>query len=169
MFVCVSTSCVGPGDIVDSWEARSPVTTVRVRKYDEKYFIFGSARTSAYFSFDVHDTQSQEWRPVFTWMVDGDPPIQREHVKFVTDSIVYAFGNAKYVVTSDGGKTWSEWDAKRAMPNPEAYKINKVFVSEAGTGNMVVTRRTSESDGLAELGTTDFGVHWTLKDRRASQ
>jgi photosystem II stability/assembly factor-like uncharacterized protein len=161
--MCAANGCVGPGDFRETWEARSPATTVRVQKFDEK-FLFDSAPTSSYFSFDVQDTRSHKWRPVLTWMVDGDLPIQRQQVKFVTDSVVYAFGNAKYVVTTDGGKTWSEWDAKKVLPTPEAYAINDVLVSSDGTGSMVVKRRTEESKSLTELSTADFGVHWTLKN-----
>jgi hypothetical protein len=104
------------------------------------------------------------------WVLDDPGPIQREHVQFVADSIAYAFGHTNYVVTTDSGKTWSEWDAKKALPNPAACAIQKVQISDDGTGNMVVWwRRTHENGGLSDLGTTDFGVHWTLKNETSRQ
>jgi hypothetical protein len=161
-FICAAPSCTGEGDLRDTWESRSPVVTVRVQKFDE--WFFGSAPTSSLFSFDVQDKRSHKWRPVLKWGVDGDLPIQREQLKFVTDSIVYAFGGAKYVVTTDGGDTWFEWNGMKALPAPTSLAIvQKASVSKDGAGNMVVWRNTGTSTGLLELGTTDFGVHWTLE------
>lgn len=157
----VAAACTGPGEVIDEWETRSPVLAVRIRKFDETPKVMLS---QYYFSFEVQDKQSHEWRRVMMWMVDDNISIQRQQVKFVTDSILYAFGNATYVVTTDAGKTWSKWDAKKALPSPEAYMIDRVLVSEDATGSMVVRRTTTENNGLAELSTTDFGVHWMLKD-----
>src|SRR4029453_1469944 len=114
-FTCAAPGCTGQGDLRDTWEARSSVLTVRVQKFDE--WFFGSTPTMSNFSFDVQDRRSHKWRPLLKWGLDGDLPIQREQVKFVTDSIVYAFGNAHYVVTTDGGNTWSDWDAMKALPD----------------------------------------------------
>jgi hypothetical protein len=162
-FICATGGCTHPGDVIDTWEARSERVTIRVRKFDEKpkYIL-----SQYYFSFDVQDRRSHEWRSVLMWMVDDPIPIQREQVKFVNDAIVYAFGNARFVVTTDAGRTWSEWDAKKAVPKPQAYMIDRVLVSDDGTGRMIVRRSTNENNGLAELATTDFGVHWTLEDER---
>jgi hypothetical protein len=161
-FMCAAPGCSGEGDLRDTWEARSSVLTVRVQKFDE--WFFGSAPTSSAFSFDVQDRLSHQWRPLLKWGVDGDLPIQREQVQFVTDSIVYAFGNAHYAVTTDGGSTWSDWDAMKALPAATRIAIIKyVRVSGDGTGRMEVWRATKETSGLLELATTDFGVHWILK------
>jgi hypothetical protein len=79
-------------------------------------------------------------------------------------SMCAAFGY--YVVTTDGGNTWSDWDAMKALPEPKLLAIIKnVNVSGDGTGSMEVWRSTKENSGLLELGTTDFGGHWALKSR----
>jgi hypothetical protein len=156
-----SSACGGRGNLIDSWETRSSAFQVRVRHFDERH---PGLLPHYYFSFEARAAESNQWKEVMAWKVDDPIPIQRQQVRFVTDSILYAFGNAKYVVTTDSGKTWAEWDAKKAMPNPEAYMIDKVVVSADGTGSMVVRRSTSENNGRAELATIDFGVHWTLKN-----
>ena len=157
----VSAGCAHRGDVIDSWETRTPAVKVRVRQFDEKpkYFM-----PHYYFAFEVENPVSPQWREILTWKVDDPIPIQRQQVQFVTDSIVYAFGNAKYVVSTDSGLTWSEWDAARELQNRQAYTIREVHVARNGTGGLVVKCRTRTDSELLRLRTSDFGVHWTPTD-----
>lgn len=43
--------------------------------------------------------------------------IPREQVSLVSDDVAYAYGNLKYVVTTDGGKTWIQSDLFTRLEN----------------------------------------------------
>jgi hypothetical protein len=162
--VLVAASWGCRGDVVESWEATNHTLKVRVRKFKERPDLI--VMPNFHFSFEVAAPQSKQWREIMSWIVDDPIPVQRQQVQFVSERVVYAFGNWQYVVTTDGGRTWSVWDAKRKIPRFRIALIAKVHILPDGTGEMVVTGKSDSEISDVSLSTTDFGVHWRTADGR---
>jgi len=64
--------------------------------------------------------------------------IPREQVSLVSDDVAYAYGNLKYVVTTDGGKTWIQSDLFTRLENIQRAVIRNLTISGDGTGTLSV-------------------------------
>ena len=119
-----------------------------------------------YFALEAAAVGSDEWHEVMSWRSDDPIPIPSQQVQVLNNQVVYAFANAKYVATTDAGHTWSTWDVPKDgphLPYPNQAWIREVHVSSDGNGRMILNYRSNAGFALAELTTTDYGVHWATK------
>jgi len=68
-----------------------------------------------------------------------------------------------FAVTTDGGATWSVWDAKKDLPNWQCCNyglIKDVRLDSKGTGVMILNPIPQRRGEVPELHTNDFGRHW---------
>lgn len=142
------------------WEGSNNIFKVRVTAYAEEG---GGFVAGAYYIFESAAVGSDNWREVMTVRHDDPVEIPREQVRFVSDQIGYAFMLYKYAVTTDGGTTWSVWDATRDLPYWQRTRaaIKEVRLVSDGTGMMSLTSFTNEE--APELYTEDYGLHWAAE------
>ena len=161
---CVTISGCLPsrGDrVVETWETTVGTLKVRIRKFDEKHSIW----PHKYQVVEAAAGGSAHWRELLEWRTDDYYPIEYDRVDIVTPQVVNVFRGSKYVVTTDAGQTWTQWDALKLsdFPYPNHASIMKVHVSPEGSGIMLLSYRTESGTIEADLTTTDYGVHWTMK------
>jgi len=157
--VCLSPSCAGRGNRLESWETTNKSFRVRITAYDERgvylhgtYYVFESARAG-----------SDAWREFMTLRHDDRPEIPKDQVRFVNDNVGYVFMGWMFAVTTDGGNTWSIWDATRDVPDWQWSKygvIRDVRLELDGSGKMVLEPVDDANRKVPEFRTNDFGRHW---------
>jgi hypothetical protein len=160
--VVVSGCLPGRGDrVVDTWEATTGTLKVRIRKFNEK----NSPFHHNYQVFEAAAGGSDTWRQLLEWRTDGGYPIMYDRVQIVSPQVVNVFFGTKYVVTTDAGQTWTQWDALKLFEflYPLQVWIMKVHVSPDGNGILALQYRSNTGFTNSELTTTDYGVHWTMK------
>jgi hypothetical protein len=94
-----------------------------------------------YFVVEAAAVGSEGWRELLAWRGDEGAPIRREQVHIVNDRIACAFAGTKYVVTTDAGATWIQWDALESSTRflyPRQTFIRNATVSSDGHGVLVV-------------------------------
>lgn len=136
--------------------------SLRVTAYPEK--IVGPGLPGAYFVFEGRPKDVQAWSRIFEFRHDDAIPIRERCAGFSGDNVAYVYLGWVVGVTSDGGRTWSVWDASR---DSEGYRtieecnyrwIREVGINADGSGTMNVDPiRWTE---VTELRTTDFGRNW---------
>ncbi len=156
---CASFSKQKPGDVIETWEASNNNFKIRVTAYDEK----GSypAPGGAYYVFKSSLGSSDQWNYIMTFRHDDPVAIPRNQIRFVNEQIGYVFMGWLYAVTTDGGRTWSVWDASKNPTLTKTYNYNligEVSVAPNGTGKMVLKLA---GNAQQELETKDYGQHWT--------
>jgi hypothetical protein len=103
------------------------------------------------------------WSEVMTFVHTDDVGLLKDQVRFVDDRIAYFFIAWKYAVTTDGGRTWSQWDAEKELPdcNYCNYQlIRDVKLHIDGTGRMMLDPTPNTPGAPSELHTRDHGRHW---------
>ena len=152
------------GNVVETWQAENQNLKLRIVMRQENCF----AVCGAYYTFLSAPVGSDSWREIFTAHHDDPNPIPHENVQFINSQIAYVFFGPKYAVTTDAGKSWTEWDAWEANKRIQFAKyrlypgIVQVSVTSDGRGRM---RLYPIGDGTAErpeLSTTDYGRSWSL-------
>ena len=91
---------------------------------------------------------------------DQPPPVGL----FVGEQVGYLFMGWVYAVTTDGGRTWSVWDASKELPQWRTnYRlIEDVTLGADGTGKMLLNPLEPQPS-RPELVTDDFGRHWKAR------
>lgn len=150
------------GKVVDCWEVSNAEFKVRVTAYRENALY----APGAIYVFQSAAVGSNDWYDILTVRTDEPIPIPREKIRFVSDQIGYFFMSGHYSVTTDGGRTWSIWDAERDL----AYRhynlwpsIKEVNIELDGAGTMVLPPLTDFSGELPVLQTKDYGRHWRVE------
>jgi hypothetical protein len=110
-------------------------------------------------------TGSDAWRDITTFRHDDAVPIPRDQIRFVNNRVAFVFMGWIYAVTTDGGATWSVWDAGNDLPNWQCcnYRlITDVKLNVDGTGTMTLNPIQDRPGEVPQLRTKDFGRHWTV-------
>ena len=163
--LALASGC-GPrrGDrVLETWETTNQSLKVRIKKFDERQSVL---LPHTYFALEAAAVGSDEWHEVMSWRSDDPIPIPSQQVKVLNNQVVYAFANPTYVATTDAGHTWSTWDLAKdgpRLPYPKQAWVKEVHVSSDGNGRMILNYRSNVGFALAELTTTDYGVHWATK------
>jgi len=148
------------GEVVKTCEVSNETFRVRIEQHSERGAI---PVGGAYYVFRVASHGSESWRDVMTFRHDDPVPIPREQVRFVNGRVGYVFMGWMYAVTTDGGVSWSIWDAAKDLPNWACcnYRLIKNVSLEAdGTGVMILQPVPQRRGEVPELKTNDFGRHW---------
>ena len=157
------TSCrPAPGKILENWEVRNSAFRIGVTAYQEKY---EGIVPGAYYVFRSALNGSDLWREVMVFRHDDPVPIPRNQVRFEGGQIGYVFMGWKYAVTTDGGGTWSAWDAAKDLPNWKCcnYRlIREVHIDAAGgSGTMTLDPIPGRAGEVPKLCTKDYGKSWS--------
>ena len=134
---------------------------IRVTAYDEK----GVWLPGAYYVFESSPIGSNEWREIMSIHADDPNPIPRDVVGIVNEQTGYVYMHNMYAVTTDGGRTWSIWDADKELQNRRdifSRAIEEVKVAANGTGRMRLYKFSHEPS-TTYLKTEDYGQHWSVE------
>jgi photosystem II stability/assembly factor-like uncharacterized protein len=95
--------------------------------------------------------------------LNDDRPIPKDQVQFINNQIGYVYMNSFYAVTTNGGQTWSVWNAVEALPgwNKSYLYIQDVDISPSGKGTLKLLPFTSGQAGPT-LHTDNHGQQWSL-------
>lgn len=147
------------GAVLEKWETENRGIKIRVTSYEET----GANVNGAYYQFESAPSGSNDWREIITFRDDEQPKIPSDQVRFVNDRIGYIFMGWVYAVTTDGGASWSVWDATHDLPNWQCcnYKlIQDVMITEQGNGVMRLNPIENRRGEVPKLRTNDYGKHW---------
>jgi hypothetical protein len=146
------------------WETEHNGFRIRITEYQQNrptllyYF---------YYVFESMPVGASEWSEVMTFTDTDDVPIPSNQVRFVDDDrIAFFFMGWMYAVTTDGGRTWSLWNADKELPNCKYcnyHLIRDVQITPGGTGRMVLDPTPNTPAAVSELHTRDYGRHWTAE------
>jgi photosystem II stability/assembly factor-like uncharacterized protein len=156
---CWTLSKQKPGDIIETWETKNNTFRIRVTAYDEKGAY--PAPGGGYYVFESSPATVDDWHQIINFRADDPIKIPRDQVRFVSEPIGYVFMGWLYAVTTDGGRTWSVWDASKDASlsrNTNYDMIQIVNILPNGTGDMLVNLTGNMK---LELKTTDYGRHWS--------
>lgn len=161
------------GEPFDRFEAANAGLRIRVtaRRVNEAYALPG-----AEYVVEAAPAESDGFRRVLTLKADQGIPIPRHQIRFVSDQVSYIFLGSHYVVTTDGGRTWSTWISEGALPNDEEWRrynlspaIKEVEIRPDGEGTMTLIPFFTERAKGPDLYTKDFGRHWSLEGKAPSK
>ena len=99
-----------------------------------------------------------------TFRHDDSVSIPREQVRFVDIQIGYVFMGWMYAVTTNGGDTWSVWNAEKDLPGWECCNyglIQDVSINSQSMGNMILHPIPGRRGEVPLLKTWDYGRHWS--------
>lgn len=155
----LSAAC-GMGPVVATWEQPDTRIMIRVVQRQERGigFVLGS-----FYIFQHRTNAADNWRDVMVFRHDDPVEIPEDQVRVLNDRVAYAFMGWKYAVTTDGGTSWSVWQADQDLPNWDCcnYRlIRDVQLSPDGKGTMFLNPITGRRGEVPELSTVDFGAHW---------
>lgn len=145
----------------ETWETTNKTFKIRVTAYAEEN---GGFVGGAYYLFQSTAYDSDTWRDILTFRHDDPVAIPRDQVRFVNDKTAFVFMGWMYAVTSDGGITWTVWNAQTDLPKWSCcnYRLVKdVRIMADGTGIMTINPIPERQGEVPELHTTDYGQHWS--------
>ena len=152
----------GRGRVMDNWEAHNNGFKVRVIVYEEKDPV---TLHRFNYVFQTSPAGANDWREVMdTWM-DDDIPIPHDSIRFLSDNVGYISMDEIFAATTDGGRSWSVWDAKKEVPNwqwcNQAF-IKEVHIASDGRGEMLLSPGFNQIP-VTKFNTKDFGMNWNPK------
>ncbi len=150
------------GAIAETWQTANDTLQIRVdRHYEEN----GGFVAGAYYVFRSAPVGSNNWRDIMTFRHDDPIPIPRDNIRFVNGRVASVFMGWMYAVTTDGGATWSVWDAGNDLPSWQCCNyglIADVNLNPDGTGTMTLSPIQGRRGEVPQLRTRDFGRHWSV-------
>jgi len=150
--------------ILDRWQTGNAVFEIRITEYEEKRLVLSKFR----YVFEANRSGSNDWREIMTAITNDDIPIPREQVRFLDDRTAYMFMTDKYAITTNGGDSWSVWEAKKATDSlqyPGQPFIKDVNLKPDGSGTLILVLYSAEKQ-VKHLQTEDFGHSWKFSNQR---
>jgi hypothetical protein len=148
------------GAVSETWETSNQTFRLRIDRRDENVWTSG-----AYYVFQSAPAGSDSWREIMVFRHDDPNPIPRDQVRFLNEQVGFVFMGWMYAVTTNGGASWSTWNAERDLPRwlCRNYRlIAAVNMQADGTGTMILNVITERQGEVPQLHTKDFGKHWNL-------
>lgn len=128
----------------------------------ELYYLIGVSPSKVYYTFSNIDSMGNESEVMTVQQAELSRPLSA-HIQFVAENIGYIFMGSKYSITTDGGKTWTGWDAEKDLSEWQCCdrsSIQEIRVSPDGTGEMKVVLSKART---ITVHTEDFGKRWTSR------
>jgi hypothetical protein len=147
------------GRVTETWQTERGSIKVRVENRAENWAVV----PGAYYVFQSMPPGATEWREIMTFREDDPRSIPRESIRFLNERVGYVFMGWMYAVTTDGGSTWSVWDAEKSLTHWECCPyglIEDVRLAPDGTGTMVLSPDAHRRFKVPALHTTNFGRNW---------
>ena len=145
-------------ELMDSLEMQRHIFKVR----GVSYRLPGVTPEGVYHSFEVYSTELGWWQGIISLRLDEPVSLKHNQISFVSNDICFVFVGWKYAVTTDGGKTWTKWDAEDQFINTSCCHSNlikNVQILPNGEGVMYLN---SEQSTYSALYTKDYGKHWEI-------
>lgn len=161
-------SCAEPhrGQVVESWETGNKTFRIRVTVYGE-----GNSEQSyqggAHYSFASAPVGSEHWVEFFVPYLTQREPIAHDQIRFVNDNVGYVFWKQWYLVTTNGGRTWTSWNLPNYLSSRaevQCCDIESVNISDNAEGLMKVHAPEGQGKNMVELHTIDYGQHWAITE-----
>jgi len=150
-----------PREVLETWEFLIQKNNIRVQAYNLKHI----DPHGVYYAFEYLDERYGEWYGIFTFQQPDQVPIPRRHIRSVSEQVSFIFMGWMYAVTTDGGQTWSLWDAEYDLPmwHGRDYDfIKDVKIEPDGSGIMKVGPLFHHAREVDELYTKDYGQTWSV-------
>jgi len=150
------------GKLIESWETSNTPIRVRIDVREVKH---GGLTPGANYVFQSAAYGSEQWTEIMTFRHDDQVEIPRDKVHIISEKFGYVYMGWKYAVTTDGGASWSVWDAEMDLPGWKCcnYRlIRDVRIAINGTGAMTLNSIPGRAGEVPELHTKDYGKHWEL-------
>jgi len=147
---------------LETWLTENKAFRIRVTSYEEK----DANVSGTYYVFESTPKGSTAWHEIMTLRHDDRPDLPKDKIRFLNDETGYLFMEWIYAVTTDGGHSWSVWDATRDVPDWQWSKygvIKDVLIDADGSGTMMLTAITDPNTQAPAFITHDFGRHWEVK------
>jgi len=147
---------------LETWLTENKAFRIRVTSYEEK----DANVSGTYYVFESTSKGSTAWHEIMTLRHDDRPDLPKDKIRFLNDETGYLFMEWMYAVTTDGGHSWSVWDATRDVPDWQWSKygvIKDVIIDVDGSGTMLLTAITDPNTKAPAFITHDFGRHWEVK------
>ncbi len=155
------TSCGLQDRPVNRWQSAGTPFAVRITELEERQFPLSKFK----YVFEVKPAASDRWKEIIVATTDDDVPIPHEQVRFINNHTAYVFMVDRYAVTTDGGRSWSTWNANDQASNvvqyPGQFYISKVLVNPDGSGSLMAAARSADKR-THRFQTSDFGRTWVL-------
>jgi len=145
---------------VETWQTGNSGFEVRVAAYSEKHAVVAGG----YYVFSSKPSGVESWQEFATFRHDDPIPIRREQVRLLNDRTGFVFMGWMYAVTTDGGRTWSVWNAQHDLANWQCcnYELIKhIQLQLDGIGEMTMDPIIGRKGEVPRLCTQDYGRHWT--------
>ncbi len=180
-FVCyqLSRAFRFPGDrgaVYDTWETANNNFKIRMTAYYEE----GIYMPGAFYTCESATIGSNEWREFKAFRGDDAVPLSRlnQRFRFVNEQTAYFYTADDFLVTVNGGRTWTVWTPLFPQSNGERtyWAIMDADVQADGTGKAKLwnyDERLKEEMSM-EVRTEDYGQSWsavqdTAKHNKALQ
>jgi len=156
-----SLSCSSKhGKLYEKWEVSNQRFRVRVQAFEEN----SQWLTGGYILFESSPVAKEDWHKIMEFRHDDPVPIPRQNIRFIGDDVGYVFLGWKYAVTTDAGRTWTEWSCEKDLPQwlwlcSDYGLIKSVELSSGGLGKMIL-RPANTAQVVPTFVTEDFGKHW---------
>lgn len=137
--------------------------TLRVTAYREEGMFLPVP--GAFYTYEFQSGHDGQWREIATFRHDDAIAIPRDQVQLVSDDVIDFYIGWMYAVTTDGGGSWTVWDAARDLEGWQAADygfIKSVQLSSDGAGVMRVNPLRFAAH---ELQTVDYGRTWRVPGR----
>jgi hypothetical protein len=122
---------------LEAWLTENKAFRIRVTSYEEK----DANVSGTYYIFESTSKRSTAWHEIMTLRHDDRPDLPKDQIRFLNDETGYLFMEWMYAVTTDGGNSWSVWDATRDVPDWQWSKygvIRDVRIELDGSGTMLL-------------------------------
>lgn len=155
----------GTRKIIEAWNTSNGIFKIEVIVYE----LEGVEPRGIYYAFScpLPDANVTGYLDEFmTIRSEKSKMIPRDQIRFVSDQIAYVFMGWIYNVTTDGGQTWSTWDAEKDLPNwrcCDFQLIQNVNITTEGLGVMLLRSNYLEEKKNLALYTKDYGKHWDMQ------
>jgi hypothetical protein len=144
---------------LETWLRENKAFRIRVTSYEEE----DANVSGTYYVFESTSKGSAAWHEIMTLRHDDRPDLPKNQIRFLNE---YLFMEWMYVVTTDGGNSWSVWDATRDVPDWEWSKngiIRDVRIEPDGSGVMLLTAIADPNSKSPTFRSHDFGRHWQVE------
>ncbi len=112
------------GKVIETWQTGNNSFRLRVTAYNEKNTF--PALGGGYYVFESAPVSSDQWKEIMTFRHDDPIAIPKDQVRFLSDQVGYVFMGWLYAVTTDGGHSWSLWDASKDPALSKSYRYDSI-------------------------------------------
>jgi photosystem II stability/assembly factor-like uncharacterized protein len=152
-------SCTFRGGMAEVWEPADAPVKIRLKRF--KPWPRTPFLPPSYYALES-STNGKGWREIANWRTDDQYALPKDQVRFVGDRVACVFFRNLYVLTTDGGRTWSTWDSMTALPSLRFPMIVDAKLEDRGRGSLAVKYVANGGYGTVTLKTNDYGLHWAM-------